>query len=107
MLKRWRTIEEIDAEAKGLGAITKIVHSIKIPAYSYSQGRRYRLLPWSDHYFNQDEREIAYCIRELLSAGCGLYILPQPRAWDDCFLSLDTNTFASLRPISTVDVGSR
>lgn len=96
MPRQWRTVEEIDAEARDLGAVTKVIHSIRIPVWSYTEGRHCGMEPWSDHYFNQEGREIAYCIRDLLSAGHGLHVLPQPRTWDDYFLSLDTNTFVDL-----------
>ena len=96
MARQWRTIEEIDAEARGLGAVTKIVHSVKMRAWSCSEGYYNRPQPLSDHYFNSSGLEIAYCIRDLLDAGCGLHILPQPRVWNDYFLSLDTNICVEL-----------
>ena len=93
---QWRTIEDIDAEARDLGTVSKIVHQTKIRAWSVTEGYHDKPQPWSDHYFNQSGLEIAYCIRDLLNAGGGLHVLPQPRVWDDYFLSLDTNIFVGL-----------
>jgi hypothetical protein len=49
-----------DAQALELGAVTKRTLSIPVRAYSLSDGHRWKRLPHSIHYLNQEGLEIGY-----------------------------------------------
>jgi hypothetical protein len=91
----------IDQQAIDLGAVSKVTLIVESPWDSYhTTGHAQSRAPFSDHYFNADGLEVAYCI--LLMRGTSdrpdLHVLDAPRHWDPVLLEEECYTVAALVP---------
>jgi len=80
--------------AKGLGAVAVRIYFIRSRQHSVNIS-----IPFSHHFFNEDDIEICYYIDDLANRSDmdAMFIFDQPRIWSEEFKNNEVYTFSNLQ----------